>query len=82
MASYAVQVLRVLEGTVEAQDELQAEKAAVRELGLNGDEIAILVQSDDESGGGALKSESNVENWSYAKENFWSLDPEWVFDQH
>jgi len=76
---YAVQVLRVLEVEVEADDDFQAEKEARRSLNLTGNEIDLNVQTADECDGGALANEDNDFNWDYAKQHFHTLDSDWVF---
>jgi hypothetical protein len=77
MAMYAVQIIVVREITVEANDELQAERESYQQLD-DGAAIAIRVQESDDSDGGALAEDDNHANWRLAKEQFHAIDREWV----
>lgn len=81
---YGVQILVVREVTVEADDDLQAEREAYRALNDKdkGAAIALCVlERIEDAGGGALDSDDPADCWQFAKKHFDSLNRGWVTDQ-
>lgn len=77
---YGVQILVVRECTVEADDDLQAERLAYQSLNERDQGAAIalcVLERCDNSGVGAL-AEEPIDCWRFAKENFNALDRGWV----
>lgn len=79
--TYFAQFIVIREVQVEADDDLQAERAAYQKLDSRdqGSAIALCVFDEDSNeGGGALASEDLHANWRYAKSRFSAIDPDWV----
>jgi hypothetical protein len=71
---YVVQVAIVKDIEVEADDDIQAERAAYIKAGeRDRDNIVAYKVLEEGDGGGALESTDNVDNWAWAKKNMISF---------
>ncbi len=88
MAKFFVQVLLVKEIAVEANDELQAERAAYAKLGRDKDnaiglkvfDVDGVLTPDLRYDPGAL-TDDNIKNMEYVRKHFHTLDVAWCSDE-
>lgn len=77
--TYTVQFIIVKEVQVETFDDLQAERLAFDKLATSEKYNAIsLLVLEPKHAGGALESEDPMTAWKFARDNFASIDKEWV----
>lgn len=78
---YIVQVVLVKEYEVDEIDELQAERAAYRQIASRERDNAVamhVMEIGKDFTSGALASDDPRVNWKFAKEHFSAVDPGWV----